>query len=44
VTEHADRLREVMTRAGVDAQTVAEAIGGEALKLRDALDALLLPA
>jgi hypothetical protein len=48
VTEHADRLRQAMMAvvekgSGVDKQAVSDAIGAESLKLRDALNNLLLP-
>jgi hypothetical protein len=48
-TEHADRLRAAMMNvaeksgSGVDKQAISDAIGGESLKLRDALNSLLLP-
>lgn len=48
VTEHADRLRQAMMNvadvsgSGADKQAISDAIGVESLKLRDALNTLLL--
>ena len=49
VTDHADRLRQAMydlqaeKDSSLNKQAISDAIGAESLKLRDALNALLLP-